>query len=184
MKQVFNKMKEPYKPNKDKKTCCVCMETTDRIYSCDECKDGVVCVDCYKQVAKLINIENLIILSYCCPICRDFSGVDLDHSSKKQYELDDKLILDKILTFNRENINDYHYRRDMEDSYSSDEDDYNDYDDGFYSREEMINDDLMITLSSVHGLTGEARERQAEKQSREIDVIKNVYYLSDLFITT
>ena len=65
---INEKYKLPYKQNKSSKTCCVCLETPKRVYSCGSCKDGVVCVDCYKKVVKLMNIENLIIFTYRCPI--------------------------------------------------------------------------------------------------------------------
>jgi len=36
-------------------------------------------------------------------------------------------------------------------------------------------------LCSIHGLTGEDRVRQVERQTRQIDVINNVYTLNLLF---
>jgi len=179
---TYEKTKLQYVDNNSNKTCCVCLENPDTVYCCDKCKDGVVCKDCHQKTAKLSNLANLILFTYRCPICRDFVGEDLDEDLVEKYGFDNKFILGKILKFNRDNIRDFHMRnREDYEDYSSDEDDYNDYDDGFYSREEMINDDLMETLSSIHGLTGDVRLRQAERQTREIDVINNVYYLSDLF---
>ena len=183
-----DKSKLCYVDNKVNKTCCVCLETPNKVYCCDKCKDGVVCKDCHRQTAKLENLEDIILFTYRCPICRDFVGEDLDEELTRKYELDDKFILGKMLKLNRENINNYHNRYREEESgdeYRSeeDEDDTELYEDWNYYREQLINDDLMATLPSIHGLTGEDRERQANRQARHIDTINNVYYINDLFTT-
>lgn len=73
------------------------------------------------------------------------------------------------------------------DDYITDEEYYRDYrddevreEDGLYL-EDWINDSLLGNLCSIHGLTGEDRVRQAERQNRQIDVINNVYTLNLLF---
>ena len=48
-------------------TCCVCFELENKIgcITCDRCKDGVLCLDCYETIDA--NTPDLIIN---CPVCR------------------------------------------------------------------------------------------------------------------
>ena len=48
-------------------TCCVCFELENKIgcITCDRCKDGVLCLDCYETIDA--NTPGLIIN---CPVCR------------------------------------------------------------------------------------------------------------------
>ena len=38
-----------YKVNSGGQDCCICLESKYRIYKCNECTDGLVCVKCFKE---------------------------------------------------------------------------------------------------------------------------------------
>ena len=203
--------RNPYQVNNLGVDCCICMESKYRVYKCDKCNDGLVCVSCFKNNTKVKNYvyptspsvldaENLMILTYKCPICRDYRGEDLTEPTRKKYEFTKEEFSDKILNFNQTCINNFSSFRITDEMFESTDrtnrmvedgltdDEYSDYrseeedeeEDGLYL-EDWINDSLLVKLCSIHGLTGEDRVRQAERQSREIDVINNVYTLNLLF---
>ena len=192
-----------YNTNRLSKECCICLEQPSRLYECSKCNDGKVCCKCYKQNTKLknfvypkesnciCNAGSLTLITYKCPICRDYRGEDLNHETIKRCEFTDKEILDKILLFNTNNINEFNeigeYINDDEHYESDDEninyDDYgnsdSDNDEDGICLEDSINES--IELPNYHGLTGEERNREADRQSRYIDIIQNVYPLNILF---
>jgi len=155
----------------------------------------------YPRSNCILDAENLMLLTHKCPICRDYRGEDLTEPTRKKYEFTETEFCKKILEFNknkielfgsfrmtdemfesraeaRDIINDGLSNGDYSsDDYRSDEDEE---EDGLYL-EDWINDSLVGQLCSIHGLTGEDRERQTERQTRQIDVINNVYTLNLLF---
>ena len=79
-------------------TCCVCMEEWDAIdcYSCNRCKDGIVCTNCIQSIDEYE--ENDIITH--CPVCR---GIMVGYSMSKMlfYAMYDGL----GIRLNRDNYN-------------------------------------------------------------------------------
>lgn len=149
----------------------------------------------------ILDAENLMLLTHKCPICRDYRGEDLTEPTRKKYEFTETEFCKKILEFNKNKIElfgsfrltdeMFEARADARDiindglsngDFSSDEwnSDEDEEEDGIFL-EDWINDSLLGTLCSIHGLTGEDRVRQVERQTRQIDVINNVYTLNLLF---
>jgi len=156
----------------------------------------------YPRSNCILDAENLMLLTHKCPICRDYRGEDLTEPTRTKYEFTETEFCKKILEFNKQKIElfgSYRITDEMfearaearhiisdglsngdyesDNSWNSDEDEE---EDGL-SLEEWINESLVDELCSIHGLTGEDRVRQADRQSREIDVINNVYTLNILF---
>ena len=195
-REPFGKPK--YNTNRMSKECCICLEKPSRLYECGKCNDGKVCSNCYKQNTILknfiypkesnciCNADSLTLITYKCPICRDYRGEDLNHETIKKCEFTDKELLDKILLFNQTKIEEFDIIGNSDEAYYSDDENinYDDYgnsdedEDGIYL-EDSINES--IELPNYHGLTGEDRNREAERQSRYIDIIQNVYPLNILF---
>lgn len=164
-------IKSAFVENTLNQSCCVCYETPSRVYRCNNCRDGVVCIDCHKNISKLDNVEKIIIYVYHCPICRQRGKLeDLDNELLTKYELDHTFILEKIMELNDQNIFEFQM------NYESSDDEAEEY-----SMEEIINDSLLAILPKIDGLTPEKLYSQKLKQLRFIDIIKNVYYLDDLF---
>ena len=192
----------PYKPNTNGKECCICLEKTSRLIDCDKCNDGSMCKSCFKKNSSikdfvynnnscLCDAKSLLLFTTKCPICRDYKAEDLDHSIRVRYEFTDREMSDMMLDFNINRLEDYYTNDDL---YNSDEDfirpltHYNideeietddEEDDEGLSLEDYINE--TIDIPSYHGLTGNDREKEAERQARYIDIIHNVYTLNMLF---
>jgi len=159
----------------------------------------------YPRSNCILDAENLMLLTHKCPICRDYRGEDLTEPTRKKYEFTETEFCKKILEFNKNKIELFGSYRitdemfesdadwvtrmrngglvgDEDSDYRSDDEEHEDEDeeDGLHL-EDWINHSLLRDLCSIHGLTGEDRERQADRQSRQIDVISNVYTLNLLF---
>lgn len=125
----------PYCVNNKGIECCICLDSKYRIYKCDKCNDGIVCVKCFKQNTKLQNFvyptsdcicegaENIMLLTYKCPICRDYRAEDLIEHTRLRYEFTETEFCKKILEFNKKGIKFFEYISEM-----SDMDDYEDND--------------------------------------------------------
>jgi len=194
----------PYKPNNTGKECCICLEKTSRLIDCDKCNDGSMCKSCFKKNSNikdfvynnsscLCDARSLLLFTTKCPICRDYKAEDLDHSIRVRYEFTDREMSDKMLDFNINRLEEfYNNTNDDGDIYNSDEDSirpltqYNsevetddDEEDEGICLEDYINE--TIDIPSIHGLIGNDRKKEADRQARYIDIIQNVYPLNILF---
>ena len=177
----------PYFVNIHSLDCCICLETPSRIMKCDKCKDGVVCVSCFKKQTKIENAKcsccnpKILLISYSCPICRNYGVERIDHHTNTKYEFTDNELLDKIIDYSKdEEVIIVEESIDSEEVsiYNSDEE-LTDDEEETELLEEYINNS--INLPSIHSLNGIERQREADRQARFIDIIQNVYTLNILF---